>query len=100
MILTSTEPDQKCMMCCKPPVPLNGQKTRSLHDILTWLIGTEKLFLYIRIAFIRVKYGPSRYNIILDYQLSDQHLADLMGISSISTLHDLSKTFKRDHFRS
>ena len=34
----------KKLWCCKPPVPLVGQKTRPLHGILTRLVITEKSF--------------------------------------------------------
>ena len=30
--------------CCKPPVPLVGQKACSLHEILTWVVITENPF--------------------------------------------------------
>ena len=36
----STQSDNRC----KPPVPLVGQKTRSLHEILTRMVITEKSF--------------------------------------------------------
>ena len=34
----------RSLWCCKPPVPLVGQKTRALHEILTRLVITENTF--------------------------------------------------------
>ena len=33
--------NRKQIWCCKPPVPLVGQTTCPLHEILTWLVITE-----------------------------------------------------------
>ena len=98
VILISTEPNIFRMMfhhkikkvwCCKPPVPLVGQKACSLLEILTWLVVTENTFSHVFSNkqpcqyFLEVQ---EVYNIIIFWFLMEKYLVPWMLKSPLTSI--------------